>query len=82
MKAVISLEFLEQIKNYSYCDYISDLKYSCRWQIGVRTIFYRENIEHYPLWEWKNAMDYILNKDISVKTYQELALELDKLLKS
>lgn len=74
------MELLEQIRNDSYCNYISDLKFSFRWKIGLRKILYREDIKKYSLLEWKNALIYLKGKDISIKDYKDVKIQIEDIL--
>lgn len=73
---------LEQIRIYSYCTYISDLKYSCRWKAGIGRILYGDDIRKYSLREWRDALEYLQEKDIPIEGYEDVIVEIDNLLKS
>lgn len=73
---------LEKIRIYSYCTYISDLKYSCRWKTGIGRIFYGDDIRKYSLREWRDALEYLQGKDIPIEEYEDVVIEIDNLLKS
>lgn len=72
------MELLEKITWYSNCCFISDLKYSYLWKIGIQRVIASENIENYSIEEWKETLEYLLGDSVSILKYEDVIQEVLK----